>query len=627
MHSNAHPGVQTPPYIARLPLGAVAACAVGCLGIGIAVDPLLAAGLFAAGGLVAGKIFDFRNPFFWPLQSEHLTLKERVNSADYEPFASDVIGWQFRGVSSSTMSDKEAAAFIDRISTCVRILGPAANVWMTAEQCGKPLQEAWNDGGIEALSIVGSERRKLNLNELPIRIFLSCPDDLEVAADELANTLRGCGFQLDELDELEFPTWEIDNDESAIDGTPVHVIAVSTIIRDHPKMIAGLDKIAGPYRLTTSFALRPAAHVLARGEFMRAASGGLRPTSNQASIRIKALEEYEADAMTSGHATLKVTAVTPCEKTARQIRAAFAAEHILTQPIDNPLGCILGTIPGLPQYGRASLSVVTRTAVSMAPFTLSQGDSGDGVLIGKRMNGTAKRLTYHTINKQPEESDHTFLCGRSGSGKSFTAGYLCAAYLASSPSSRVYIVDHGRSSLAFVKACRGDFHYDRTMTDNRLQAWEGVADIFGDIAARLDGTPTMIFIDEVQRFECSELEELFADARKLNAALMVATPMPEHVIGTNLGAAIRQQCVNRFWSANPGIDSNVCRFFNLDEHAENIIRTAQPKRDVLHQTNQSVDVFQPIVTPALHAMIGSATPEHKAAIDAGTDPLEWMRDA
>lgn len=149
--------------------------------------------------------------------------------------------------------------------------------------------------------------------------------------------------------------------------------------------------------------------------------------------------------------------------------------------------------------------------------------------------------------------------------------------------------------------------------------------LFHRVEARLDGSPTLILIDEgwialdASGFG-ARLRAWLKTLRKKNASVVFATQSLADIDGSPLAAAIVESCHTRLFLPNararePQI-SAVYRRFGLNDRQIDILARATPKRDYYCQSRAGNRLFELGLGPVALAFCAASSTEDQAAVRA-----------
>lgn len=170
-----------------------------------------------------------------------------------------------------------------------------------------------------------------------------------------------------------------------------------------------------------------------------------------------------------------------------------------------------------------------------------------------------------------------------------------------------------------------------------------LAYLFDGITRRLDGRPTYIAVDEGRmamregRF-AEQVAEWSITIRKDNAALGLATQDPSDLANSPYRAQLMESYPVHFFLPNPRMTDEGREQYasmGLNEREVEIIRTAQPQRQIYYKTPLGSRLFELAPGPFAHAFLsspeGKSTADLRAEVDAMAAefgkcwPAEWLR--
>ncbi|MEH3038516.1 MAG: conjugal transfer protein TrbE [Sphingomonas paucimobilis] len=152
-----------------------------------------------------------------------------------------------------------------------------------------------------------------------------------------------------------------------------------------------------------------------------------------------------------------------------------------------------------------------------------------------------------------------------------------------------------------------------------------LAYLFHRIEDRLDGSPTLIIIDEGwlaldDEGFASQLREWLKTLRKKNASVIFATQSLSDIDGSPIAPAIIESCQTRILLPNeraiePQITA-IYRRFGLNDRQIEIIARAMPKRDYYCQSRKGNRLFELGLSEVALALCGASSRADQAAIAA-----------
>ena len=148
--------------------------------------------------------------------------------------------------------------------------------------------------------------------------------------------------------------------------------------------------------------------------------------------------------------------------------------------------------------------------------------------------------------------------------------------------------------------------------------------IFHRIEQRLDGSPTLIVLDEAWKFLSHEtfakkIDNWLRTLRKLNASVLFATQDPADIVESSIRSVILGQTKTKVYLPFRGMDSqteNLYASLGLNERQIWIVGNSEPKRDYYYVSEYgkrlyTLDLNQ---TPAGLSFVGVSSPENIARI-------------
>jgi len=165
--------------------------------------------------------------------------------------------------------------------------------------------------------------------------------------------------------------------------------------------------------------------------------------------------------------------------------------------------------------------------------------------------------------------------------------------------------------------------------------------LFHRIEGRLDGSPTMIIIDEGwlvldSPAFAAQLREWLKTLRKKNVSVIFATQSLADIQNSSIASAIIESCAIRIFLPNPQATEpqirTIYQGFGLNSRQIEIVATAQPKRDYYYQSRLGNRLFDLDLGPATLAFAGASTPQDqrdmdRMLLDAGVPGFAgaWLR--
>ena len=170
-----------------------------------------------------------------------------------------------------------------------------------------------------------------------------------------------------------------------------------------------------------------------------------------------------------------------------------------------------------------------------------------------------------------------------------------APYLVGGPWGRLLDADEERIGAARVQA------FETEGLVGAASAGPVLSYLFHRIAGRLDGSPTLIIIDEGwlvldSPAFAAQLREWLKTLRKKNASVIFATQSLADIEGSSIAPAIIESCPTRIFLPNeratePQI-ARVYERFGLNERQIEILSRATPKRDYYCQSRRGNRLFE-----------------------------------
>lgn len=169
-----------------------------------------------------------------------------------------------------------------------------------------------------------------------------------------------------------------------------------------------------------------------------------------------------------------------------------------------------------------------------------------------------------------------------------------------------------------------------------------LAYLFHRIEDRLDGSPTLIIVDEGwlaldDEGFAGQLREWLKTLRKKNASVIFATQSLSDIDGSSIAPAIIESCQTRFLLPNeraiePQITA-IYRRFGLNDRQIEILARAMPKRDYYCQSRRGNRLFELGLSDVALALCAASSRQHQQLIAevharAGTDGFlaEWLAE-
>jgi len=169
-----------------------------------------------------------------------------------------------------------------------------------------------------------------------------------------------------------------------------------------------------------------------------------------------------------------------------------------------------------------------------------------------------------------------------------------------------------------------------------------LAYLFHRIEDRLDGSPTLIIVDEGwlaldDEGFASQLREWLKTLRKKNASVIFATQSLSDIDGSAIAPAIIESCQTRLLLPNeraiePQITA-IYRRFGLNDRQIEIVARAMPKRDYYCQSRRGNRLFELGLSEVALALCAASSRQHQALIAevharSGTDGFlaAWLRN-
>ena len=150
-----------------------------------------------------------------------------------------------------------------------------------------------------------------------------------------------------------------------------------------------------------------------------------------------------------------------------------------------------------------------------------------------------------------------------------------------------------------------------------------LAYLFHRIEARLDGSPTLVIVDEGwlaldNPTFGAQLREWLKTLRKKNASVVFATQSLADIDGSAIAPAIVESCLTRVFLANErALEPQIARIyekFGLNERQIEIVARATPKRDYYAQSRAGNRVFELGLGPVALAFTAASGKADQAAI-------------
>jgi len=148
--------------------------------------------------------------------------------------------------------------------------------------------------------------------------------------------------------------------------------------------------------------------------------------------------------------------------------------------------------------------------------------------------------------------------------------------------------------------------------------------LFHRIEGRLDGSPTLLIIDEGwlvldDPAFAQQLREWLKTLRKKNASVVFATQSLSDIDGSNIAPAIVESCPTRVFLPNeraiePQITA-IYRRFGLNDRQIEILARATPKRDYYCQSRRGNRLFEQGLGPVALAFCAASSKADHAAIE------------
>ncbi len=169
-----------------------------------------------------------------------------------------------------------------------------------------------------------------------------------------------------------------------------------------------------------------------------------------------------------------------------------------------------------------------------------------------------------------------------------------------------------------------------------------LAYLFHRIEDRLDGSPTLIIVDEGwlaldDEGFAGQLREWLKTLRKKNASVIFATQSLSDIDGSAIAPAIIESCQTRLLLPNeraiePQITA-IYRRFGLNDRQIEIVARAMPKRDYYCQSRRGNRLFELGLSEVALSLCAASSRQHQALIAevharSGTDGFlaAWLRD-
>ncbi len=148
--------------------------------------------------------------------------------------------------------------------------------------------------------------------------------------------------------------------------------------------------------------------------------------------------------------------------------------------------------------------------------------------------------------------------------------------------------------------------------------------LFHRLAARFDGRPTLLAIDEAWLFLddphfSGQLRDWLKSLRKKNVAVVFATQSLADVATSSIAAAIIDSCPTRLFLPNERAREAQASLsyeqFGLNAREIELIAAATPKRDYYYRSPKGARLFDLDLGAAALALAGASTPEDHRLID------------
>ena len=151
-----------------------------------------------------------------------------------------------------------------------------------------------------------------------------------------------------------------------------------------------------------------------------------------------------------------------------------------------------------------------------------------------------------------------------------------------------------------------------------------LAYLFHQLEARLDGSPTLLILDEAWTFLA---DPIFSDRirswlktlRKRNVSVIFATQSLADIASSPIAPVIAESCPTRIFLPNERATETqslgAYRAFGLNDRQVQIVARATPKRHYYYQSPRGNRLFDLALGPVALALCAAASPDDQRAID------------
>ncbi len=190
-------------------------------------------------------------------------------------------------------------------------------------------------------------------------------------------------------------------------------------------------------------------------------------------------------------------------------------------------------------------------------------------------------------------------------------------YCLDGPWGRLLDGDHERLGSASVQA------FETEGLIGTAAAPAVLAYLFHRIEARLDGSATLVIVDEGwlaldDPTFGAQLREWLKTLRKKNASVVFATQSLADIDGSSIAPAIVESCLTRIFLANErALEPQIARIyekFGLNDRQIEIVARATPKRDYYAQSRRGNRLFELGLGPVALAFTAASSKADQAAI-------------
>ena len=192
-----------------------------------------------------------------------------------------------------------------------------------------------------------------------------------------------------------------------------------------------------------------------------------------------------------------------------------------------------------------------------------------------------------------------------------------APYCLGGPWGRLLDGDHERLGVSYVQA------FETEGLVGTAAAPAVLAYLFHRIEARLDGSPSLVIVDEGwlaldDPTFGAQLREWLKTLRKKNASVVFATQSLADIDGSAIAPAIVESCLTRVFLANErALEPQIARIyekFGLNDRQIEMIARATPKRDYYAQSRAGNRLFELGLGPVALAFTAASGKADQAAI-------------